>query len=209
MKKILIISLCLILCLVGCSAPSDTSNQNKNSADSGEGLNTQNTNDSKNPNSKKLSKIDFDDLLKEQEMYVERTEYLVQSEELKTLYPDMLQVIIKNDTEFDIKNAVVAFVAWDKNNLPIKIKGSIDFSDGAYIYTVNYNDINLIPGAKYGDDSGFEIDDEIDVDHFEAIVVSYESFDGDTWNNPLYDSWEKAYSGIKYSDSVEFDNIKR
>ena len=109
----------------------------------------------------------------------------------------MLQAVIQNNTSSDVKNAVVAFVAWDKNDLPVKIKGSIDFSDGAYIKKVNYNDINMIPNSTFGESSGFEIDESCDINSFKAIVVSFETFEGETWVNPLFEDWCKLYEGVK------------
>lgn len=138
-----------------------------------------------------LSQIDA------QELKVIKTKYVVQDEEYKSLYPDMLQAVIQNNTSYDIKNALVAFVAWDSNNLPVKIKGSIDFSDGSYIKKVNYGDINLVPGKKFGESSGFEIDENCNIKTFKAIVVSYETFDGTTWENPLYEDWREFYEGVK------------
>ena len=132
-----------------------------------------------------------------QEMKVISTNYVVQDEQYKTLYPDMLQAIIQNNSSLDIKNAVIAFVAWDANNLPVKIKGATDFSDGSYIQQVNYNDINLVPGGTFGESSGFQIDETCNIKTFKAIVVSYEAFDGKTWSNPLYVQWCKFYEGIK------------
>ena len=140
---------------------------------------------------KLLSQIDA------QELKVIKTKYIVQDEKYKSLYPDMLQAVIQNDTSYDIKNAIVAFVAWDSNNLPVKIKGSIDFSDGSYIKKINYGDINLVPGKKFGESSGFEIDENCNIKTFKAIVVSYETFDGTTWENPLYEDWCEFYEGVK------------
>lgn len=122
---------------------------------------------------------------------------MVQDEQHKSLYPDMLQAVVYNNTELDIKDAVVAFVAWDNNNLPIKIKGSIDFSDGSYIKPVGYTDINLVGGESFGKDSGYEIDENSNIQTFKAIVVSYETFDGETWENPYFDDFCELYEGKK------------
>lgn len=135
--------------------------------------------------------------LEGQALKVIETKYTVQDNEYKNLYPDLLQAILKNDTEHDIKNAVVAFVAWDENKLPVKIKGNIDFSDGSYVKLVNYNDINLVSGKTYGHNSGFELDQTVNIDAFKAIVVSYEAFDGATWENPLFSDWKVLYEGKK------------
>jgi len=135
--------------------------------------------------------------LAEQKLKVIETKYTVQDKQYKSLYPDLLQAILKNDTENDIKNAVVAFVAWDENKLPVKIKGNIDFSDGSYVKLVNYSDINLVLGKTYGHNSGFELDEHLKLKSFKALVVSYESFDGATWENPLFDDWKALYEGKK------------
>lgn len=144
-----------------------------------------------------LAMTELDEVLKTQELAVTQVNYLVQNEQHKTLYPDMLQAIIKNNTQLDIKNAVVCFVAWDINNLPIKLKGSIDFSDGAYIKPVNFTDINLVPNEEFGHNSGFEIDENSRIHTFKAIVKSYEAFDGSTWENPHYSDFISLYEGVK------------
>lgn len=140
---------------------------------------------------------ELDELIKAQDIAVIDTKYVVQDEQYKSLYPDMLQVVIKNNTQLDIKNAVVAYAAWDKNSLPVKIKGSMDFSDGTYIKLVNFTDINLVPDAEYGHNSGYEVEENNTIQTFKAIVVSYEAFDGSTWENPQYDDFIALYEGIK------------
>jgi len=153
--------------------------------------------ESQNTINNDVSETDLLEKLDEQEFKVIETIYTIQADEYKSLYPDLLQAVLKNDTELDIKNAIVAFVAWDENNLPVKIKGSMDFSDGSYIKLVNYNDINLVPGKTYGRDSGYELDEYHKVNSFRAIVVSYEAFDGSTWENPLFNDWKNIYEGKK------------
>lgn len=157
----------------------------------------QSSNDKVSKQNNILTAEELEAQLSEQELKIISTAYAVQDERYKALYPDMLQVILQNDTQYDIKSAVIAFAAWDKNNLPVKIKGSIDFSDGAYIVKVNYSDINLIPGDTFGDSYGFNVDESCNIDSFKAIVVSYEAFSGEAWNNPLYRAWCKLYEGVK------------
>ena len=136
----------------------------------------------------------LESLIDLQPLKVTSTKYIVQSDRYKTLYPDMLQAIIKNNSEYDIKNAVVAFVAWDKNNLPIKIKSSgVDIGGGSYLRKVNYENINLVPGDTFGEQSGFGIDSAIGVETFKAIVYSYETFEGESWENPYYNEFCEMY----------------
>lgn len=136
-----------------------------------------------------------DGLLKQQ-LKIISTKYVVQDSRYKALYPDMLQVILQNNTKSDIKNAVIGFVAWDSNNLPVKIKASgFDADEPTYVRYCNYADINLVSGGKFGNNYGYSVDENCNIKYFKAIVVSYETFEGETWNNPLYNEWEELYAG--------------
>ncbi|MGN1479481.1 MAG: DUF5780 domain-containing protein, partial [Acutalibacteraceae bacterium] len=139
--------------------------------------------------------------IEEQEVKVVSTKLIVQDENSKVLYPDILSATVKNDSDYDIKNIVLAFVGWDKNNLPVKLINQFDYSDGAYVEQCSFNDVNLVPGEKFGDDSGFALSDDCTVDSFKAIVVSYETFEGKTWNNPYFGNWSNLYSGKKLASS--------
>ena len=210
MKKLvtLLISLALMLSLVACGGETPPSNSSDTPAPSQneESTGNNNTEESTKQNSKQSMSIsEFENLLAEQPLYVSKTEYVVQDDEHKALYPDMLQAILSNNTTVDIKNAVVAFVAWDANNLPVKIKGQIDFSDGSYVKQVNYSDINLIGGDTFGESSGFSLDEDNTIETFKAIAVSFETFDGDTWKNPYYDEFCTMYEGEKYTDSLSVE----
>lgn len=137
----------------------------------------------------------LDELLAKQVVSVSKVSFFSTGRYYKEYY---LQAIIANKSKDDIKNAVVAFVAWDKNNLPIKIKGDWDFTDGDYIKYVNYNDINLVPGKTYGRNGGYEVDSTCtNIKRYKAVVISYETFEGKTWMNPYADAWEQMYGGGK------------
>ena len=140
---------------------------------------------------------ELEEMLAKQPAYISSTKYLVQDKNYKTLYPDILQAVIKNNSEDDIKDAVVVFVAWDENNLPVKIKGQFDYSDGEYLMKCRYSGINLIPGKEYGKDGGMEIDDGLNIKEFKAIVYEYETFEGKKWTNPYYHAWSSMYGGGK------------
>ena len=149
---------------------------------------------------KEESSVTADELesnLSEQPVVVIKTEYVVQNQQYKTIYPDMLQAVIQNNTEEDIKDAVIAFVAWDSNNLPVKIVGQFDFDDGSYVKKVNYTDINLAGGNTYGEKSGYSLNEHCEIENFKAIVVSYETFEGETWENPYFDDFRSLYEGKK------------
>lgn len=136
-----------------------------------------------------MTGAELDNALLEQPMYVEKTDYIVQDARYKVLYPDMLQAVIKNNSGTDVKNAEVAFVAWDSNGFPVKIETSHSLGKGAYVVRCTYSDVNMLDGTTYGKDSGMALDSDTDnIETFKAIVVSYDDFDGNTWKNPYFDT---------------------
>ena len=145
---------------------------------------------------------EFDELLSTLPVSVVRTQYIVQDEEYKILYPDMLQAVIENNSDNDIKNVTIAFAAWDEHNLPVKIMQKNGQSEGAYIQQVSYDDVNLVPGGTYGEDVGYKVDETCEISSFKAIVVDYETFDGKKWKNPYYIYWTSLYEGVKYTDDM-------
>ena len=146
----------------------------------------------------RINVVDFNDetlssIMKTQPLYVSSTKYIIQDSRYKSLYPDLLSAVIYNNSDVAIRNAIVAYVAWDSNNLPVKIKGSIDFSDGSYIKLCDFSDINLTSGKTYGTNKGLAIDEDCNIKTFKACVVSYEDFNGNTWENPYYEDWKATY----------------
>ncbi len=141
-----------------------------------------------------LTAEELDAALLEQPMYVESTKYVVQDDRFKALYPDMLQAIVKNNSGTDVKNIVIAFVAWDKNNFPVKIYNSGVDIDGAYVKRCKFENANVVDGATCGSGKGYAIDEKSGIATFKAIVVSYDDFDGNTWENPYFAMWVDMYS---------------
>ena len=131
-------------------------------------------------------------------LVVSEARLLVQSEEYKSLYPDVLQAILVNNTQSDIKDAVVAFVAWDENNLPVLLKGQFDYNPASYVRRASYTGINMVPGSTYGENTGMRLDESINgIVTVKAIVVSYVTFEGETWENPEFAQFIEEYEGKK------------
>ena len=142
--------------------------------------------------------------LKKQDLYAYDAKYVVQDEKYKSFYPDMLQALIKNNTNKDIRDVQFGFVAWDKNGLPIKLKGNIDFGK-SYIRGVSGDAVNIPAKGKFGDKHGFSIDKDLEVDTFKPIVVSYTDFKGNKWHNPKFDEFIKVYEGKRLKDIKDSD----
>lgn len=155
-----------------------------------------------NEDSKELSSAEeLDKELNKQDIVVENVEYMIQDNQYKNLYPDMLSAISTNNTDTDIRDITYAYVAWDRNGLPLKIKGAIDFSDGQYVYGGKGENVNVSPGETFGQGYGFEIDNDMDeVYTMKAIIVDYEGFNGEKWTNPLYSEFKNIYEGKRLAD---------
>ena len=140
--------------------------------------------------------------LTNQPLYVTATNY-IDSNDLRYSSSSMIQAMLYNNSDVPIKSAVIAFVAWDKNKLPVKIKERI--GDGVYFFKITFDQINLMPGDTYkGKDGdtyfGMEIDANLDISFLKATVVSYEDFDGNTWNNPLVLDFKNLYEEKRLLD---------
>lgn len=146
---------------------------------------------------KEMTAVELEEALNSQSVKIIRTEYISQNKQF--LQPDLLSAVFQNDSDVDIKNAVLGFVAWDENNLPVKIKEQYDFTSGEYFKEVNCNDVNLVNGASYGENKGLSIGND-NIAKFKAIIVSYTDFDGNVWNNPLLEEFKKLYVDKKLAE---------
>lgn len=166
-----------------------------NAANNSEEDTTASADNAQNNLPQSISATELEQLLLQQPMYVLRTEYIIQDDTYKALYPDMLSAVIYNNSQSNIKNAHVAFVAWDANNFPIKIVGEYDYNDGYYIQEVDFGDVNMIPGSTFGENMGMTLDhnDQKPIATFKAIVIQYTDFDGNIWDNPYYETWRNLY----------------
>lgn len=139
-----------------------------------------------------LTQSELDKTVKEQNIGIVESQYLVQSEDQKNLYPDMLQIVMKNNTTKTVSNVHVAFAAWDKNKHPVKIR-SHTHNGVDYIDQVTYSNIDLAAGESYGKDVGYPLMQNNGIAHFKAIIVSYETKDGETWENPYFSDFCELY----------------
>lgn len=150
--------------------------------------------DTETETEEELTAASVEERLAEQPVVVLSTQYYVQDEKYKYLYPDLLGAVIQNNTTQSLKKAVVAYVAWDSNNMPVKIETQYDYSGGDYVVECNIDDLNLVSGGTYGENMGMALDPDCStIATFKVIVVSCEDFSGNKWENPVYDDWKSVY----------------
>lgn len=125
-----------------------------------------------------------------------KEEILIQDPDLKALYPDLFSVTVKNHTEVDIRDYVIALMAWDSNDLPVKIKAQFSFDDAKYIESVNATDVNLVPGATHGESQGLPLDDSMeDLTTLKAVILQYTDFDNQTVYNEAAEAFLEEIEG--------------
>ena len=139
-------------------------------------------------------------LLDQQPLSVESASYVVQDQQYKALFPDMLQATVRNGTGETVTKAVVAFAAWDINGNPVAIEAKYDFIRGFYIREVTFQDLAVPAGETFGERYGFKIEESCRVARVKAIAVGCETSGGTTWTNPCYEAWLQLYEGVGFSE---------
>ncbi|MFD2117198.1 DUF5780 domain-containing protein [Paenibacillus yanchengensis] len=124
---------------------------------------------------------------------VEEAILVAQNTEFKMLYPDMIELQVKNNSEQSVKNFKVGIVAYDENGYPVTIKGHLSLEDASYVLGGQANNVNLMPGKVYGENKGWAVHEGHNIATVLACVESAEFYDGTVWENEYYDHWLETY----------------
>ena len=121
-------------------------------------------------------------LSKEQILTVEETHVIVTSATHKSLYPDQLQIIFRNNGNANITKFRVTIFGYDTDGNPVKIDNGTDKS---YMFIGLGEGVTIRPGQLWGHEYGWSVDND-NIKRIEAYVESAEYEDGTVWENPLY-----------------------
>lgn len=68
-----------------------------------------------------------------------------------------------------------------------------------YVVENDFGAVNMIDGGTFGEDLLFGIKEETacKLKTFKAVVIKYEDFEGNTWENPYYSNWLELYKEKK------------
>jgi tetratricopeptide (TPR) repeat protein len=128
-----------------------------------------------------------------QEVSVDKVSIVIQSTQYKALYPDMIQAIIRNNSDKTIKNFKIGFLAFDSNGYPLKIKAQFDFSGGSFEFLGNADNVNIVPKSTFGKNVGWTLDENHGIKTVIACVQEVDYYDNSRWENPYYDYWLREY----------------
>ncbi|MGI6308916.1 MAG: DUF5780 domain-containing protein [Dethiobacteria bacterium] len=124
---------------------------------------------------------------------VESVRIVVQDEKHKALYPDMIEVVIRNNSKETIKNYKVGMLGFDNNGYPVKIEWQLDFSGGSYEKIGLADDANVLPGETFGKNKGWELFYPHNLRYVLACVYEAIFYDDTVWKNPDYNNWRNKF----------------
>lgn len=158
----------------------------------------------------KITLKDFDGLLSRQPIAVVNTELLVQTGNYvdKQFYPDMLTATLQNRTDKTITYIKLAFVAWDKDGKPVKIK-AVGEKQGDEIKEVAYKKLSIDSGRYYGKAMGINLATNHNINSFKVIVVSFKTKTGETWENPYYEIFKNTFVSQEFNKSIMIPYTKQ
>lgn len=103
------------------------------------------------------------------------------------LYDEMIEVIVKNNTEKVVKKYSIGWLAYDVDGFPIKT----GWLSPDYLKMGSAEE-NIQPGKTHGSGSGWELDNS-DVSTVLACVYEVEYYDSTKWTNPYFKYWEEKF----------------
>lgn len=109
---------------------------------------------------------------------------------------------ILNQSGSDIKYLEIQMAGWDENNLPVKLQSTYMSYSTSENIIITFDGVNMVDGMELNTDDAdyfylIAVDDSCRLAKAKCIVTKYTTYDGDTWENPLFSAWKETYVGKK------------
>lgn len=130
-------------------------------------------------------------LKNEEILKVSEAKVIVTSELHKDIYPDQMQVMIKNNGSSSVKKFEVTIFGYDADNNPVKIRNKLSETED-YPFLGLADNISIKPGELWGSEYGWSVLNS-NIDRIEACIEYAQYDDGTVWDNELYIEWLKDH----------------
>ncbi|MBQ8305541.1 MAG: peptidoglycan-binding protein [Blautia sp.] len=117
--------------------------------------------------------------------------------------------VIVNDSDTEIHDITVRFAGWNAQGEPVTLQSSLSSYTPGCMPSIRLEGAVLAPGETLNSDGTetyrlFPFDLASPVINARSIVVSYTDDQDQVWENPLLETWTKAYLG-GYSEEQEIE----
>lgn len=119
---------------------------------------------------------------------IEKSSIIVNSKNNKELYPDQIQVLLKNKSNKIINKFNLSILGFDGNGNSVEIQGKYtDVKD--YEFLGSAENIKVKPNETWGGGYAWSLSSNTDLKNILDCVVDVQYSDGSSWTNPLYKPW--------------------
>lgn len=120
---------------------------------------------------------------------------------------------ILNQSGSDIKYLEIQMAGWDENNLPVKLQSAYMSYSASENIIITFDGVNMVDGMELNTDDAdyfylIAVDDSCRLAKAKCIVTKYTTYNGDTWENPLFSTWKETYVGKKLVEPVVYTDQK-
>jgi hypothetical protein len=133
--------------------------------------------------------VELENTLKSLEpLSITDTKITIVSKNNKEIYPDTMQVILKNHSNKLVNNFTLSILGYDANGNSVEIQSKYG-KYSVYEFIGTGENISIKPGQTWGDGYGWSLSSTHNVKNIIACIQEIRYSDGTSWKNPLYKSW--------------------
>ena len=106
----------------------------------------------------------------------------------ETLDIDTVEALEINGVRFDLEYGEVQEL-------------QMDYSGGEYVKKAHFSSVNMVSGGIFGENEGVLLSEDCELSMLKAIALSFETFEGDKWENPYFNQFCGFFEGKPYIEA--------